>query len=162
MAVGVIVFLAIVVAIQYVVLQHPKRWDLTHTGQYTLAPQSKQVLETFREKNIPIEILAFYETRDSSARESVRDLLDQYKDVSSHFIYSFVDPDKERAVALKNKIESYPTIVIKAGDKEERITTADEETVTNALVKLLRTEAKKVYFLKGHGELSPGTTSRRG
>ena len=155
---GIIVFLAIVVVVQYVILQHPKRWDLTHTGQYTLAPQSKQVLQTFRDRKIPIEIVAFYETKDSRSRESVRDLLNQYKDVYSDVTYSFVDPDKERAVALRYKIESYPTVLIKAGEKEERIATADEETVTNTLVKLLRTETKKVYFTKGHGELSPGTT----
>jgi ABC-type uncharacterized transport system involved in gliding motility auxiliary subunit len=162
MALGIIVFLAITVAIQYVALQHPKRWDLTGTGQYTLAPQSKQVLGTFKEREIPIEIVAFYETKEGRARESVRDLLNQYKDAYSDFTYSFVDPDKERSVALRYKIESYPTILIKAGDKEERITTADEETVTNTLVKLLRTEAKKVYFTKGHGELSPGQTDPQG
>jgi ABC-type uncharacterized transport system involved in gliding motility auxiliary subunit len=161
-AAGVIIFLAIIVAIQYITLQHPKRWDLTGGGTYTLAPQSKKLLETFKEKKLPIEVLAFYESKDQAARESVRDLLDQYRDADAEFTYSFVDPDKERALALQHKIDAYPTIILKAGKKEERITTADEETVTNALAKLLRTEDKKVYFLKGHGELSLDSTEPDG
>ncbi len=153
-AVGILIFLAIIVAIQYIVLEHPKRWDLTHAGKHTLSPQSKKVLDTFKEKKLPIEVLAFYEAKDTGARDAVRDLLDQYKDVYGDFTYSFIDPDQNRTLALQNKIDSYPSIVVKAGQKDERINTADEESMTNALTKLLRTEVKKIYLVKGHGEHS--------
>jgi ABC-type uncharacterized transport system involved in gliding motility auxiliary subunit len=154
-AAGILIFLAIVVAIQYIVLEHPKRWDLTRAGKHTLSPQSRKVLDTFREKSLPIEVLGFYEAKDTGARDAVRDLLDQYRDVYGGFTYSFVDPDQNRTLALQNKIDSYPSIVLKAGQKDERINTADEETLTNALTKLLRAEVKKIYLVKGHGELSP-------
>ncbi|MFZ5501879.1 MAG: GldG family protein [Candidatus Micrarchaeota archaeon] len=160
--VGILIFLAIVVAVQYIALQHPFRWDLTQTGKFTLASQSSQVLLTFKEKKIPVDVLAFFETKDFGPRSRVRDLLDQYRDVYSGFSYELIDPDKELAIAKKHGVETYPTLVIKAGDKEERITTADEETLTNALVKLLRTDVKSVYFLKGHGELSPKETGSEG
>ena len=161
-AVGVIIFLAIIVGLQYIAIQYPKRWDLTKTGQYTLAPQSKKILDQLRQDKVPVEVVAFYETKDVGARDSVRDLLDQYRDVYPDLKYSFIDPDRDRAVALANKIESYPTLVIKVGKKEERISTADEEGLTNAISRLLRTEVKKVYFLKGHGELSPTSTESEG
>ncbi|MGO9572504.1 MAG: GldG family protein [Desulfomonilaceae bacterium] len=161
-AAGILIFLAIIVAIQYIVLEHPKRWDLTRAGKHTLSTQSRKVLDTFKEKKLPIEVLAFYETKDTNAREAVRDLLDQYRDGYSAFTYSFVDPDQNRTLALQNKIESYPSIVVKAGQKDERITTADEETFTNALTKLLRTEVKKIYLVKGHGELSPDSKDPEG
>jgi ABC-type uncharacterized transport system involved in gliding motility auxiliary subunit len=154
-AAGILIFLAIVVAIQYIVLEHPKRWDLTRAGKHTLSTQSRKVLDTFGEKKLPIEVLAFYEAKDTGARDAVRDLLDQYRDVYGAFTYSFVDPDQNRTLALQNKIDSYPSIVLKAGQKDERISTADEETLTNALTKLLRAEVKKIYLVKGHGELPP-------
>ena len=154
-ALGTIVFLAIVLAIQYIVVQHPKRWDLTESSKYTLAQQSRKVLKSFEDKNLPIHVLAFYETKDMGGRGRVRDLFDQYREAYTALDYRFVDPDKERSVALMNKIESYPTIVIRAGDRTEYVTKADEETITNALLKLLRTDEKTVYFLSGHGELSP-------
>ena len=141
--VGILIFLAIVVAVQYIALQHPFRWDLTQTGKFTLATQSSQVLQTFKEKKIPIDVLAFFETKEFGPRGRVRDLLDQYRDVYSGFSYDLIDPDKELAIAKKHGVETYPTLVIKAGDKEERITTADEETLTNALVKLLRTDVNR-------------------
>ena len=156
------VFLAILIAAQYIILQNPKRWDLTHAKRYTLSSQSKNVLETFRKNHTPIDVLAFYESKDQSDRDEVRDLFDQYRDSYSQFNYTFVDPDKERAIAMANKIDAYPTTILKAGKREERITTVDEETVTNALVKLLRAETKKVYMLKGHGELSPEATNETG
>ncbi len=161
-AVGTLVFLGIIVAVQYILLQHPKRWDLTQSGKYTLSSQSKKVLENFHAKKIPIELTAFYEAKDQGARDQARDLLDQYRDVYPSFVYSFVDPDKDRALALQNKIDSYPTLILKAGDRSERISTTDEENVTNALVKLLRHETKKVYLLKGHGELAPGESGPDG
>ncbi len=161
-AAGIVIFLAILVAAQYIILQNPKRWDLTRAKRFTLSSQSKNVLESFRKNQTPIDVLAFYESKDQGDREEVRDLLEQYRDVYSKFHYSFVDPDKERAVAMANKIDAYPTTILKAGQKEERINVVDEETVTNALVKLLRTETKKVYMLKGHGELSPEATNETG
>jgi gliding motility-associatede transport system auxiliary component len=161
-AAGVLIFLAIIVAIQYIALEHPKRWDLTRAGKHTLSPQSKKVLDTFKEKKLPIDVLAFYEVKDTNARGAVRDLLDQYRDVYGSFTYSFIDPDQNRTLALQNKIDSYPSIVLKAGKKDERISTANEETVTNALTKLLRTEDKKIYLVKGHGELSPSSKDPEG
>lgn len=158
-ALGTVVFLAILVALQYIILQHPQRWDFTRMGKFTLAPQSKKILASFKEKDIPIEVVAFYEISDMRGRELVRDLLEQYRAAYNDFSYTFVDPDKERALALTYNIDTYPTIVIKAADKDERVSTADEETFTNALLKLLRTEVKKVYFVKGHGELSPESTA---
>ena len=159
---GILIFLAIIVAIQYIALEHPKRWDLTRAGKHTLSPQSRKVLDTFKEKKLPIEVLAFYEFKDTSARDAVRDLLDQYRDVYGAFTYSFIDPDQNRTVALQNKIDSYPSIVLKAGQKVERIATADEETLTNALTKLLRNGIKKIYLVKGHGELSPDSKDPEG
>jgi ABC-type uncharacterized transport system involved in gliding motility auxiliary subunit len=154
-AAGVLIFLAIIVAVQYIIMQHPKRWDLTGSGKHTLAPQSKKLMDTLREKKLPVEVLAFYESKDTGAKDGARDLFDQYKDVYSDFNYSFVDPDRERSVAIQNKVETYPTLVIKVGGKDERISTADEENLTNGIARLLRSETKKVYLLKGHGELSP-------
>lgn len=161
-AVGTLTFLAILIALQYIAVQNPKRWDVTNTGKHTLAPQSRQVVETFKDKGIQVELLAFYESKDQRGREEVQDLLDRYRDVWKNLNYTFYDPDKDRAIAIQNKVDAYPTIVLKAGDKIERLASSDEESVTNALMRLLRSETKKVYFLKGHGELDPADTGNQG
>lgn len=160
-ALGIVIFLAIVVAIQYITVRNPKRWDLTRIGEHTLAPQSKKILETFKDKKQPVEVIAFYQTL-SPAAQKAKDLLDRYRDVDSELTYSFVDPDLDRAKARQYKIDSYPSLVLKAGNKEERIQTATEEAITNALARLLKTGVKKVYFLKGHGELAPDDMEENG
>ena len=163
--VGILLFLAIIVVIQYITLQHPKRWDFTGTKQHSLAPQSKKVLRTFEEKKIPIQVLVFYGNRDAGdqdSRDAIRDLLDRYRDAYANLSYTMIDPDRERAVAMQHKVDSYPTFILKAGDREERIHTASEESLTNAIVKLLSNEVKKVYFLTGHGELSPASNGDEG
>lgn len=152
--VATIAFLAILALAQYTTVQHPVRWDLTREGTYTLAPQSKKVLKIYREKKLPIHITAFYEAEDIAEQEKAEELFDQYRDVYPDLTYEVIDPDKELARALRNKIDVYPMIVIQAGEKEDRVTNADEETLTNTLMKMLRSEVKTVYFLKGHGELS--------
>jgi ABC-type uncharacterized transport system involved in gliding motility auxiliary subunit len=152
---GVLVFLAIVAVIQYIAIQNPKRWDLTKTGKNTLAPQSKQLMDALREKKIPVDVLVFYESKDAGTREGTKDLLDQYRDVYSDFNYSFHDPDRDRNLALQNSIDTYPTLVLKIGGRDERVNSMNEESITNAISRLLRTETKKIYLLKGHGELSP-------
>jgi len=130
------------------------RWDLTKIGEHTLAPQSKQILETFRKQSLPVQVLAFYESKSAQAREAAKDLLDRYRDVDPDFTYSFLDPDINRAEATKYKVDAYPTLVLRAKDKEERVESATEESITNALSRLLKSRVKKIYFLQGHGELS--------
>lgn len=160
--VGIIIFLAIIIGLQYIAINNPIRWDMTHEKQHTLSPQSLRIMEQFKEKNEPVEILAFYESKDQKKRVDVSDLIDRYRDVWSGLSYSFYDPDKDRAMALQNKIDSYPTTVVKSLGKTERISSVDEESLTNALLKLQRNETKKIYFLKGHGELSSTSTDQTG
>ncbi|MFC1836753.1 GldG family protein, partial [Thermodesulfobacteriota bacterium] len=160
--IGATLFLGIISSVQYIFVQHPKRWDITKSKEFTLAPQSKKVVLTLKEKGVPVEVLAFYRSGSLDERQDAKDLLDQYRDVDSGFKYTFIDPDRDPSKAKQNKVESYPTLVIKAGDKTEQITNADEESLTNALVKLLRTDVKRVYFLKGHGERSPLDTKPAG
>ncbi|MFH0960344.1 MAG: DUF4350 domain-containing protein [Pseudomonadota bacterium] len=162
LAVGTLIFFGIVIALQYIAIENPKRWDLTNSGKHTLAPQSRKLVETFKDNNLPVEVLAFYETKDQQGREETQDLLEQYRDVWKNFSYTFYDPDRERAIALQNKVDTYPTLTLKAGDKIERLNTINEESVTNALMKLHRKDAKKVYFLKGHGELDTADSSPQG
>ncbi|MGC8659855.1 MAG: GldG family protein [Desulfomonilaceae bacterium] len=162
LALGTLIFFGIIIALQYIAVENPVRWDVTKTGRHTLAPQSKQVIETFKQKNIPVSILAFYESKDQKGRDNTQDLLDRYRDVSKNFTYTFYDPDRDRAIAIQNKVDSYPTVILKAADKTERLNSVDEESVTNALARLLRKDVKKVYFLKGHGEMDSSDTGDNG
>jgi len=42
--------------------------------------------------------------------------------------------------------------VVKCGDRETKITGTEEGDLTNAILKVAKTDQKKIYFLAGHGE----------
>ena len=160
--VATIIVLSIIFGLQYIFIKNPVRWDMTREKHHTLSSQSVTIMNQFREKNQPVEILAFYESKNQRQMGEVSDLIDRYRDVWAGLNYTFHDPDKDRAIAIQNKIDSYPTTVVKYGEKSERITNLDEESLTNALLKLQKDEIKKIYFLKGHGELSPSSSEQTG
>ena len=53
-------------------------------------------------------------------------------------------------------------IIIQYGNAQERLQTLNEQTFTNALQRLLRSEIRWVVFLTGHGELDPYAQSDAG
>ena len=60
----------------------------------------------------------------------------------------------------------FGTVVILYGRRKEKIEKRSEEVreedLTNAIIKVQRTEAKKIYFVQGHGEKDPADTERGG
>ena len=46
--------------------------------------------------------------------------------------------------------------------RRERVTSDAEQDLTNALIKVLNRQERRVYFLSGHGEKDPTDTERAG
>ncbi|HTG11808.1 MAG TPA: Gldg family protein, partial [Candidatus Eisenbacteria bacterium] len=63
-------------------------------------------------------------------------------------------------------MESYGTVVLEGGPagqvRTEKVQDAEEEKLTNAIVKITRAGKRVVYVLKGHGEREIGSTDRAG
>jgi ABC-type uncharacterized transport system involved in gliding motility auxiliary subunit len=76
--------------------------------------------------------------------------------------YEFVDPDRQPEIAKRLEVRSYGTLVLEGYGKKQTIQNADEESITNAILKLSRKEQKRVYFLVGHGERSIEKTDKEG
>ena len=57
-------------------------------------------------------------------------------------------------------VKTYGTIVLEGYGKKQVIQTGDEESITNAILKLTSKEQKKIYFLEGHGERSLSADAR--
>ncbi|MFQ6673917.1 MAG: Gldg family protein, partial [Fidelibacterota bacterium] len=89
----------------------------------------------------------------------------EYSHFSGNFHYGLVDPIKEpdRVREFYGPEKQYldlPTLLLRSEfsarspGKEEEIHSVEEEDITNALIKVTRTEKEKVYFIQGHGEKS--------
>jgi hypothetical protein len=83
------------------------------------------------------------------------------------FRWETVDLDSNPSRALRYGATTYGTIVLEAerakGDvREEKVQDAEEETLTNALIRVTREGKRAVHFLKGHGEKDLASSERAG
>ncbi|MBI3091485.1 MAG: GldG family protein [Candidatus Tectomicrobia bacterium] len=154
----ILVVLGIAVMVEVLSTKHTKRFDVTKTARYTLAPQTQQVVRNLKQT---VEVIAFYEEAQGGRLE-MQNLLDRYAYLSEKFSFRFVDPDRSPREAEKFGIKSYGTVVLKAGKKEEKLVAPREQDLTNGLIKVLREKNKTAYLLKGHGEKSSDNSAQDG
>ena len=162
-AVMVLLALGIVVFANALSIRHSTRWDLTENRRNTLSPQTIQLLRGLK---TPVQAIAFFRT-DTPGKRTAEDLLNQYARYSGgNFSWRLEDTDKAPGLAREYGVESYGTVVLKSGAdpqaRVEKVLDAEEEKLTNALVKLTRSGKRTVYALKGHGEREIGNSDRNG
>ncbi|MBZ5499023.1 MAG: GldG family protein [Acidobacteriia bacterium] len=172
--VSVVLVLGLAAGLNFIGQRHSKRFDLTAMGRFTLAPQTAQILSKLSKD---LEIKVFFPGGDYPP---MKELLTQYRAANRHVRFEFVDPDKRPEVAKQYGATEYRTfqnpftgstlktgtVVILYEGRQEKIEKRDqeirEEDLTNAIIKVQRTESKTVYFIQGHGEKDPTSTERDG
>lgn len=143
-------FLGILAFIALIAERHPWRVDMTESGTFTLSEQTQNILNTL---NQPIDIKAFFATA-SPEQVKAKDLLETFRYASPKVTYEFIDPDRQPEIAKRYEVRTYGTVILEGYGKRQSVQNADEENITNALLKLIRNEQKVIYFLVGHGEHS--------
>jgi ABC-type uncharacterized transport system involved in gliding motility auxiliary subunit len=156
MIVIIVLVIAILGMINFFLARHTWRVDTTAGKTFSLSPQTVKILNNLKED---LGVLAFDKQMNKG---SIEDLLKEYAHISSHFKWQMIDPDEKPAIAKQYKIKQYGNLVVISGSREEQISTATEEALTNAIIKVTRAKTKKVAFISGHGELSTKSTERDG
>ena len=154
------------------------RADLTADKRYTISQSTKKVLKRLDDI---VTIDAYFSrqpARIAQLRQSVRDMLEEYRAFSKNLQINFIDPatgdeaqkqqlrfigipEMQINVIEKDKAEIanvYMGIAILYADKKEVIpvvqTTANlEYDLTSAILKVTSKEIKTIGFLTGHDEL---------
>lgn len=147
-AISTIFFVGILVFIALIVERHPWRVDLSETGQYTLSEQTRNILKSLDK---PISVKAFFQTV-APDRPRANDLLELYGYASANFSFEFVDPVQRPEEVRKYDVRTHGALILEGYDRRQVVQMADEESLTNGILKLMRPEQKKIYFLMGHGE----------
>lgn len=153
---GSIVFLAILVIVNYIAAQNPVRFDLTEQGIYSLSPQSTSVVENLKED---LEVTAFVEGGINPALDA---LFEAYAYRSPKFKAKLVDPDREPQLAEQLQVRTYNTIQLTYGKESTKITEPSEENITNAIIKVTRGTKKIICLVEGHGEPDIDDVEARG
>jgi ABC-type uncharacterized transport system involved in gliding motility auxiliary subunit len=141
-------FLGILVVVNMLANQFPKRWDVTEDKQHTLAPETVDALAALPE---PVQATAFFSARLRA--DTARQLLEDYKISSTgKFDYRFMDPDSNPVLVKQLGITGDGKILLQMGENQEIVTYASEQELTGGLVRLLNPDRPVVYFLTGNGE----------
>jgi ABC-type uncharacterized transport system involved in gliding motility auxiliary subunit len=141
-----VVVLAIIVIIYALAKRHNKRWDLTAASQYTLSEQTKKVLQGLDK---PVRVTVFARTEDFPR---FRARLEEYQYLSKQLQVEYVDPEKRPALAERLKESALGTVVLEYEGRVQRVTSNEEQDLTNGLIKVVQGTQHKVFFVQGHGE----------
>ncbi len=150
-----VVFVGLLVVANVFSTMHDQRWDLTEQGVYSLSEKSVKVLEGLK---APIRIVAV----DNPAvqdKEQTRHLLKLFKHQNDKLVTTeMVDPAAQPLEVEALGMKPGNLVFIEYGEGAtkavSRINMVDEQSLTNAIVKLSRGAAKKLYYVQGHGEPS--------
>jgi ABC-type uncharacterized transport system involved in gliding motility auxiliary subunit len=170
--------LCLLIALNFLAAKYFKRIDLTESGTYTLAPESKAYI---RELETPVEIIVTI-PNDPEVPELVqihhhlRKLFREYeaasmRDGKAYITVEFVDiyRQRKRAKELANtyKLTQENIILVAMGERTREIRQGalfevedneikgfrGEKAITSAIIDVASKKTDKIYFLVGHGEM---------
>ena len=176
--VQVILGLSLIATLNFLSASYFKRFDLTKSGAYTLAAESKAYIRQLEE---PVKIIVTIpqETDQkelSVIREDLQKLLREYeftsmKNGKPYITVEFVDIYRQRArakeLATQYNLTKENTILIVCGDRFRELSMLGlyeyddghkrgfrgEQLFTSAILEVSSNQPQKVYFLVGHGEM---------
>lgn len=158
-ALSIVLVVGVIGFVEAISVRHSARLDLTENKRHSLAPQTIQLLKTLK---TDVNAVGFFRS-DQPGKRVAEDLFKQYASYSDgKFTWKVVDPDRDPTLARRYGVESYGTIVLETKARSEKINDAEEEKLTNGLVKVTREGKRVVYVLQGHGEHELGNTERQG
>ena len=175
--------LLLVVALNFLAARHYYKYDLSENKANSLSPESAAHILNLPED---VEIYSTFtkgerNTRGEQEYRQITALLRRYEYESSfgkngRIKLRIVDPHFESRLAetLSTKFgkDIDSCVIISAGGKFKKLYSPDlyeisaedrafkgEQAITGAIISVTSPNDKKIYFLKGHGEMSPTDTS---
>lgn len=148
MTVAILLILVLAVAVTLLSDRHYFRWDVTASGEHTLSDKTLQALKTIQE---PVKAIAFVKEPSEEA-SNVKKLLASYEYHLKGLSFEMVDPDRNPALTRQYDIKALNTLILEGFGQSQTVKTPDEESLTNALVRLSKGRTEKVYWVMGHGE----------
>lgn len=134
------------------------RYDATRGKRHSLSRETNAVLDALSRD---VHVLAFFRPA-APGRKRAGDLLELYEGASDRFSYEFVDPDRELFRARERGVTRDATMVFISGDKQEKVVSMDEESLTTALVRVTSQRTMRLGLVTGHGELDLAVRGEEG
>jgi ABC-type uncharacterized transport system involved in gliding motility auxiliary subunit len=151
-----VLVIAIIALINYLGNKNFKEFDLTGEKSNSLTAQTVKVIDMVES---PLKFTVFSKREEW---QSILNLLKLYRAQNPKISIEAIDTDLRPDLVKAKNITENGTILITKDGKESKFQIVDELSVTNALIKALRTEEIVLYFITGHQELLCEATEAEG
>lgn len=136
-------------AVAYLTVLFPARFDMSSQGRFSLSPQTVQMLERLE---APVRITFFH---DPMMRETV----EIYKQIASRsndkVAVEFIDPMLNPAQARRRGVEFAGTAIMESEGRRMTVNGPTETDIANAILRVSQSIQQVVCFLDGHQEPDP-------
>lgn len=132
--------------------------DWTAGNRNTLSEETQELLSRIEGE---LHITAYVED-DVELHRRIEERIDRYRRHKTDVKLEFVNPDLEPGRAQAEGIQSAGQLVLRFGERKEVVSDLAEQTIANALQRLVRGEDRFVMFLEGHGERALDGTDTKG
>jgi ABC-type uncharacterized transport system involved in gliding motility auxiliary subunit len=146
-------FITFLIILNWFAVRYDKRFDTSENSAFSLASQSEKILSNLKK---PLKLIGFKSPDDAQV---LQELLERYRTAApSNVSIEVIDPRLKVHLVDKYGMKAGNRIYLAYGKDEgedlsvSRINEISEEAITNAILKLTKGEAQKIYFLQGHGE----------
>jgi ABC-type uncharacterized transport system involved in gliding motility auxiliary subunit len=147
----VLLFLLVIALLHWLSQSYQLRFDWTANAKNSLSAASIAAIRTLDK---PVQLTAFVSERQN-LRRAMREIFAPYQrykpDIRLEFVNPDTDPDRTRQAGVRVEGE----VILEYAGARENLDRLDEETITNALVRLGHRGERWLVFLDGHGERSP-------
>jgi ABC-type uncharacterized transport system involved in gliding motility auxiliary subunit len=132
--------------VNYLIFKHPVQFDLSGNKLNSLTSQSNIVLRNIEG---PLEFKVFSRKVEKGP---IIKLLDLYRMQKSDIKITFIDIELRPDLVKKYEVIDSGTIIVTHGEKSFKFKAQTELQVTNAVIKVGRTNDPKIYYSVGHRE----------
>lgn len=151
--IATVAVLVILGLINFLGARYPARLDLTENQQFTLAPETQQVVKNLKQ---PTKVWVFDPQQSSQDRE----LLESYRRQNPQLSYEFVNPNSQPSLVERLEVKKAGDVVVEvpAANRKQFVQSVNDQErlseakLTNAIAQVTGNQQATIYFIQGHGE----------
>ncbi len=136
-----LIFVGILVLLNFLNARYFLRWDLTEAKIFTLSPQSIRVVRGLQQD---LEIYGFF---DGEENHQIADLIESYRYHSPKIKFEVVDPSRYPDMAKRLNVQQTDTLHLRYGNASASVQNPTEGAITNAIMKFMGRGGKKILLL---------------
>lgn len=121
--------------------------DWSAGARATITPQSQSLLEQLQG---PLEVTSY--ARPGTLRARTRLLIERYRRFKHDVALKFIDPDLDPIATQDAGVAADGELILAWKGRSQHVTQLDEQSFSDALVRLARGGSKLVAFITGDGE----------